>query len=220
MEHSSVLYIDYKNEMSAYYQSLLEKSIKHVHVVDNRKDAYLYYKENNPDIVIIELTIPKALSFVKTIREKDRDTIFLALTEDTSVSTLRSIVELSFSAYMIKPVEEEEIQSTLLKISNNLKYKKSVDLPLGCQWNIKSKVLFCQGSRIFLTPRESKLFELLVQKRDTFCSEDEIYCNVWSDEIDKTINTASIRTLVKNLRKKVPNGLILNRYGIGYKIIA
>jgi len=220
MEYSSVLYVDYKNEGRAYYQKLLESSVKQVHVVDNKEDACLYYREYRPDIVVIELSIKKVLSWVKTIRKKDKETIFLALTEDSSISTLKSIVELSFSGYMIKPVEEDEIKSTLLKISNNLKYKQNIVLPLGCQWDTKSRTLFCKGERVFLTPRENKLFEFLVQKRDSFCSDDEIYYTIWKDELDKTISTASIRTLIKNLRKKVPNGLIQNRYGIGYKIIA
>jgi len=41
---------------------------------------------------------------------------------------------------------------------------------------------------------------------------------VWEDEFDKTITNASIRTLVKNLRKKIPKDLIKNQYGVGYKL--
>ncbi len=220
MQYSSILYVDFNNKARKKYQTLFENSVKQVYVVDNKEDACHYYMEYNPDIIVIELSIDQALNWVKTVRRKDRETVFLALTEDSSISTLKEIVELSFSGYIIKPAEENEINSTLLKIANNLKYKQNIFLALGCQWDQKSKILLCQGKKIFLTPRESRLFEFLVKNRDLFCSDDEIYYNIWKDELDRVISTASIRTLVKNLRKKVPNGLILNRYGVGYKVIA
>ncbi len=219
MEYSSILYIDYNNDTRKHYHSLFKKKVRQVYLADNKEDACFYYKEYQPDIVVIELSINHALSWVKSIRQKDRETIFLALTEDSTISTLKEIVELSFSAYLIKPVEEEELMGTLAKIANRLEYQQKVQLPLGCQWDQKSRVLFCQGKKVRLTPRESRLFEFLVKNRDIFCSDDEIYYNIWRDELSRTISTSSIRTLVKNLRKKLPDGLIINRYGVGYKIL-
>jgi len=40
------------------------------------------------------------------------------------------------------------------------------------------------------------------------------------DDFDKSITKSSVRTLIKNLRRKLPKGLIENQYGVGYKIIA
>ncbi len=61
-------------------------------------------------------------------------------------------------------------------------------------------------------------FDLMVKKRGVPCGENEIIINVWSDKYDESITNSSIRTLVKNLRKKVPPNLIKNQYGVGYKI--
>jgi len=58
----------------------------------------------------------------------------------------------------------------------------------------------------------------LVEKNGAACCDDAIFFYVWGDEFDKTITNASIRTLVKNLRKKIPKDLIKNQYGVGYKI--
>ncbi|HIC78645.1 MAG TPA: helix-turn-helix domain-containing protein, partial [Sulfurovum sp.] len=49
-------------------------------------------------------------------------------------------------------------------------------------------------------------------------SNEDIFFHIWGDEFDKTIGLSSIRTLIKNLRKKLPDGFIENRYGLGYKI--
>jgi len=47
---------------------------------------------------------------------------------------------------------------------------------------------------------------------------DEIFFYVWGDEFEKIVTNSSIRTLIKNLRKKIPTELIKNQYGVGYKI--
>jgi len=220
MEYSSILYVDYPHDARKHYQAFFKKRVKQLLVADSIEDASFFYKKYQPDIIVIELAMTQALSWVKQIRQKDRETIFLALTEDSTISTLKEIVELSFSAYLIKPAEEEELKQAFQKVATNLQYKQKIPLPMGCQWDQKNRVLFCQGEKIRLTPRESRLFEFLVKNRDMFCSDDEIYYNIWEDELGRTISASSIRTLVKNLRKKLPDGLIINRYGVGYKIIA
>ena len=69
-----------------------------------------------------------------------------------------------------------------------------------------------------MTKREQKLFQLLIEKNGMPSSDDEIFFYVWENDFDKTVTNASIRTLIKNLRKKIPIGLIKNVYGVGYKI--
>ena len=69
--------------------------------------------------------------------------------------------------------------------------------------------------------KDSKPYELntnIFYDKGVPCNEDEIFFYVWGDEIDRTITNSSIRTLVKNLRKKIPKDLIKNQYGVGYKI--
>ena len=180
--------------------------------------GYRLYCDERPDIIVIELETPHSVEFVRMIREKDNKIALIALTKNSTIELLREIVELSFSSYLIKPVSSIEIGYELTKVSKKIDSMGKVPLSLFCQWDIKSRTLFHKDRVVFLTKRESKLFELFVDKRGKFCADDEILFSVWGDEFDKSITKSSIRTLIKNLRKKVPNGLIENQYGIGYKI--
>jgi len=213
----TLLYIDFNSEERENYLSIFKKYLKEI--VVTHKSLLHYYNESRPDIIVIDLLVSDALEFVKKVREVDEAVIIMALTRDSTVKTLMGIIELSFSSYLIKPISEIELKEELIKISKKIEDKDRIELPYFCQWDIKSKRLFHKDEVISLTRRESKLFELLIQKKGEFCSDDEILYFVWSDNFESSVSKSSIRTLIKNLRRKLPNGLIENQYGVGYKLI-
>jgi DNA-binding response OmpR family regulator len=157
---------------------------------------------------------------VKKVREEDSEVHLLALTEYSSTELLREMIDLHFLSYLVKPVASETFQATLLKVSLRVSRRGKVQLPLCFQWDTRTKTLLYKDKIIVLTKRESKLFDLLVTKKGTFCSDNDIFFYVWSDDFNKSISNSSIRTLIKNLRRKLPESLIENKYGLGYKIIA
>lgn len=216
LKNLTILYIDFDNHERDKYLALFRNCFKKVLVTSD--DAFRIYSEEKPDIVVIELETPRSVEFVKKIREDDDRVVLMALTENSSIELLREIIELYFSSYLIKPISNREIEDELKKVSHKIGSIGRITLPFFCQWDIKSKTLFYQDALVFMTKRESKLFELLVENIGKFCNDDEIMYSVWADEFDKTVTNSSIRTLVKNLRKKVPDGLIENQYGVGYKI--
>jgi DNA-binding response OmpR family regulator len=217
LDNLTLLYIDFESQEREEYKNIFQRYLKDVFVT--HENLLQYYNEYKPDIIVIDLLIPNALKFVKEVREIDEQVIIMALTRDSSVKTLMSIVELYFSSYLIKPVSHEELKKELLKVSESINDKEKLVLPYFCQWDIKSKTLFHKDKVISLTKRESKLFELLIRKQGEFCSDDEILYYVWEDEFDRSVSNSSIRTLIKNLRKKLPEGLIENQYGVGYKLV-
>jgi len=217
LNNLTLLYIDFKSEEREKYLSIFQRYLREV--IITQKSLLQYYNEFHPDIIVIDLLVPNSLEFIKKVREIDDKVIIMALTTDSTVKTLMSIVELSFSSYIIKPIADNELIEELLKISKRIDDKDRIVLPYFCQWDIKSKILFHKDEVISLTRRESKLFELLIQKKGKFCSDDEILYYVWSDNFESSVSKSSIRTLIKNLRRKLPNGLIENQYGIGYKLV-
>jgi DNA-binding response OmpR family regulator len=218
MKQLSLLYVDFENEERGHYLSLFKRCLQYVSVVKDGDDAYQFYREFKPDIIILEPLVPNALALAKRIRQNDYQTILCAITNDTTTSLLQEIVELFFIAYLHKPVSSRELIGTLIKIKRRLEKEEKVKLSTDIYWDKKAKILYINNRYVLLTKRETKLFELLVANRSQFCSDDDIFFYVWGDELDKSVGLSSIRTLIKNLRKKLPNGFIENRYGLGYKI--
>ncbi len=218
MKQLSILYVDFETEERVYYSSLFKSCLQDVSVVKDGDDAYQFYLEFKPDIIVLEPLVPNGLALVKKIRQNDYQTILCAITNDTSTSLLQEIVELFFIAYLHKPVSSKELMGTMVKIKRTLEKEEKVKLSKDAYWDKKAKMLYINNRYIILTKRETKLFELLVTNRCQFCSDDDIFFYVWGDELDKSVGLSSIRTLIKNLRKKLPNGFIKNRYSLGYKI--
>ncbi len=220
LKNLNILYVEDEDAIIDKYAYFLEELCRKVYIARDGEEAFRIYEENNIHLIILDLLIPKlnGINLAKKIRQVDDTVALIALTAHSDREILLDIVDLNFSSYLIKPVGRTDLMNALLKVSKKVDGGRSVPLPCDCSWDSKSKTLFCEERAVTLTKRESKLFELLVDKAGAPCSDDEIFFYVWGDEFNKVITNSSIRTLVKNLRKKIPHNLIKNQYGVGYKI--
>jgi len=220
LKNLNILYVEDEETIIEKYAYFLEECCRKVYIARDGEEAYKIYKENKIHLVIMDLLIPKlnGIALARKIRKEDDTIAMIALTAHSDREILLDVVDLNFSSYLIKPVGRTDLMQALLRISKKVDGGRNVPLPCDCSWDAKSKTLFWNEESVFLTRRELKLFELLVEKAGTPCSDDEIFFYVWGDEFDKVITNSSIRTLVKNLRKKIPVDLIKNQYGVGYKI--
>lgn len=220
LKNLTVLYVEDEKEIMDKYAYFLKEYCHTLLLAADGEEAYSLYQEHKPQLIVMDLQIPKlnGMRLAKKIREENEDVILIALTAYSDREILLEIVDLNFSSYLIKPVGRSDLMKSLLKVSAKINSGKNIHLPCNCMWDDKSKTLFCDDVSIVLTRRESKLFELLVEKNGAACSDDEIFFYVWGDDFDRHVTNSSIRTLVKNLRKKIPRDLLKNQYGVGYKI--
>ena len=220
LKNLTLLYVEDEETIIEKYAYFLEEFCQTLHLARDGEEAYEIYKEHKPQLIVMDLQIPKlnGMGLAKKIREEDDEVQLIALTAYSDREILLDIVDLNFSSYLIKPVGRGDLMKALLKVAKKIDKGHNTHLPYGCVWDDKSKTLFCDDQSVVLTRRELKLCELLVEKGGAACCDDEIFFYVWGDEFDKTVTNASIRTLVKNLRKKIPKDLIKNQYGVGYKI--
>jgi len=220
LKNLNILYVEDEERIIEKYAYFLRELCHTLYIARDGEEAFRLYKEKKVHLIVMDFLIPKmnGMSLAKVIRAEDENIALIALTAHSDREILLDIVSLSFSAYLIKPVGRVDLMNALLKVAKKVEGGRNITLAYDCVWDNKSKTLFCSDESVILTKRELKLFELLVSKAGIPCNEDEIFFYVWGDEIDRTITNSSIRTLVKNLRKKIPKDLIKNQYGVGYKI--
>jgi len=220
LKNLTILYVEDEERIIDKYAYFFKECCNTLYLARDGEEAYESYQEHKPQLIVMDLQIPKlnGMGLAKKIRKEDDEVQLIALTAHSDREILLDIVDLNFSSYLIKPVNRGDLMSALLKVSNKIDKRNTIHLPYGCMWDDKSKTLFWDDKSVLLTKRETKLCELLVDKNGATCCDDEIFFYVWGDEFDKNITNASIRTLVKNLRKKIPKDLIKNQYGVGYKI--
>ena len=68
---------------------------------------------------------------------------------------------------------------------------------------------------IKLRTKEVDFLYLLLKNKDRFVTYIEIENFVWCNDV---MTKDALKTLVKNLKKKIPSDLIINLNGTGYKI--
>ena len=83
-------------------------------------------------------------------------------------------------------------------------------------WNYDNEELRCHGKNIILTNKERILFMLFMSNLNSVLSVDTILYSVWNENLEANITT--LKTLLKNLRRKLPAEMIKNVHGLGYKI--
>ena len=90
-----------------------------------------------------------------------------------------------------------------------------MDLPSGYSYDFDNKLLSFNGEEIKLTKMQIAFFEILLQNRHRIVTYDELQSSVWQDQV---MTDSALKSLVKNLRQKLPKEYIVNLSGVGYKL--
>ncbi len=219
----TVLFVEDEIELRKNYVMYLEMMFEDVYEASNGVEAYSIYKEKNPDILIVDINIPKlnGLDLLKKIREYDHTTKAIVLTAHKDKDFLLKASSLKLTEYLIKPISRTALQLALDKVIDELKNFTTIAiknkiLGSGYIWHNDTKELIYNGKIIYLTNKEQMLFKLFMDNLDSVLSVDTILYSVWHESIE--VNITTLKTLLKKLRRKLPQDMIKNVHGVGYKI--
>lgn len=218
-----ILFIEDERMTRENYTAYLKLYFSEVYEAEDGEEAYRLYKEKKPDIMIIDINIPKmsGLELLAKIRENDHKTKAIILTAHTDTSLLLDAVSLKLTKYLVKPVSKKDLIDVLeLTIDELLRYSISsiqkIDLPQDYSWHSQLKELKKHNILVNLTKRERAILELLFSYKNRIFTYDEIFNFAWEDE--ESININSLKNVIKRLRKKLPKDTIVNIFSEGYKI--
>ena len=181
--------------------------------------ALQLYEKYKPDIIITDIQMPKlnGLEFVQRIRQKDKKTQIIIITAFCDKNYLLKAIELGLVKYLVKPVKEKEFEEALFLCVNSLQEDNSniVKLDIDSYFDTFNRNLVIKDEIIKLRTKELIFLELLIKNKNRYVSYEEIENYVWSDSV---MTKDALKTLVKNLKTKIPKDLILNLTNSGYKI--
>ena len=181
--------------------------------------ALQLYEKYKPNIIITDIQMPKlnGLEFVKKIRQKDKKTQIIIITAFCDKDYLLKAIELQLVKYLIKPVKEKEFEEVLFLCVNSLQEDNSniVKLENEIYFDTFNKNLVIKDEIVKLRAKEILFLELLIKNKNRYVTYEEIENYVWSESF---MTKDALKTLVKNLKTKIPKDLILNLTNSGYKI--
>jgi len=197
----------------------LENFFETIYEASDAIIALQLYEKYKPDIIITDIQMPKlnGLEFVKRIRQKDKKTQIIVITAFCDREYLLKAIELQLVKYLVKPVREKEFEEALLLCIDSLKEDSSniVKLDESTYFDLFNKNLVINDEVVKLRAKEILFLELLIKNKNRYVTYEEIQNYVWSDSV---MTKDALKTLVKNLKTKIPKDLILNLTNSGYKI--
>ena len=197
----------------------LQNFFEQIYEASDAIKALQLYEKYQPDIIITDIQMPKlnGLEFVKRIRQKDKKTQIIIITAFCDKDYLLKAIELGLVKYLVKPVKEKEFEEALFLCVNSLQEDNSniVKLDENSYFDTFNKNLVIKDEIIKLRAKEILFLELLIKNKNRYVSYEEIENYVWSDSV---MTKDALKTLVKNLKTKIPKDLILNLTNSGYKI--
>lgn len=223
-DYYSVLYAEDDKDVRKNYVVYLENYFEKIYEASNGKDALSIYKDRKPDVLLLDITMEKldGLELIKIIRKEDKETPIIILSAHSHKEFLLEAVKLNLVDYLIKPVNRNEfknvIENTIKRLAqeNSDPEDEKVIISKNCYWDKRTRMFFNKNKIVDLTKNERILFELLLNKKNQVVKPSDISSYVWDDGSRDNVNDASIRNLVKRLRRKLPVDIIQSIYGSGY----
>lgn len=187
--------------------------------VNNGESAYEKYLEIKPDIVIADIEMPQldGLSLAQKIRDKDKHTQILITTAYTNTEYFLKAVELNLVKYLLKPISLKDLKAVMDKCMANLEYNnenKNIYFSENDYYNMSEKCLMVNSRVVRLDFHEREFLELLLRNHKRVVTYTEFEQEIW----EGNMSSAAVRSLVRNLRKKLPDNTVQNVSKIGYRI--
>ncbi len=220
LQNLTVLYAEDEIGIRQNIADSLGYYVKEVFEAANGAEAFDLYEEKKPDIILSDIQMPvlDGIEFVKKVRKTNREIPIVMITAHTDKEYLLEAVELHMEKYIVKPIELEDLFEVLEKCVKVLDTNNEVTLKVddNYKYDYDKKELKYKEESIILNKKEMLFFEVLISNQNRVVIYEELQDKVWGDDI---MTDSALRSLVRNLRKKLPSDIIFNLSGVGYRLV-
>ena len=219
LKNYTILYVEDDEDVRKIAVEYLSRICKKVYEAENGKVALNIWRNEKPDIIITDISMPKmnGIDMARYIRAEDQKTPIIVATAYTDQDYLMKAVELQLVKYIVKPITKDKLMGALELSLQRMEDKSKFALALSetCSYNAFSKEILCKGETVKLTKNELLFLDLLAFNTSRVVTYEEIESQVWPYE---GMSSDAIRSLVRALRKKLPDDALDNISGVGYKL--
>lgn len=186
---------------------------------NNAKDALDLAYEQNFDLLILDVKLPKGdgFSLLSSLRELGVSAPSIFTTSLNTIDDLEKGYKSGCDDYLKKPFELKELLiriQALLKRNFSHNNDELVVISNELSFHPQSKILSKNGEKISIPSKESDLLALFLQNKGKILTKDEIFNKIW--KFDEEPSELSLRVYIKNLRQILGKDAILNKRGDGY----
>src|SRR5688500_5125245 len=212
-------------EDDADIAQVLQRSLRlegyEVRIAGDGEAALSHYPEFAPDLMILDLGLPKldGVEVARRLRDGGEDLPILMLTARDALDSRVEGLDSGADDYLVKPFERQELLARLRALLRRRPPRGMAPLTVGdLRLNPDTHEVFRGGRRVELTQREFELLEYLMRNERLVISRQRLLDEVWGYDPFSITNT--IEVFVSNLRRKLEAGgeprLLHTVRGAGY----
>lgn len=220
-----VLLVDDEPDIVELLRYNLEREGYAVQTALNGKDALKAAKSGRPDLIILDIMMPgmDGVEVCTQLRQlpEFKNTVITFLTARGEDYSQIAGFDAGADDYITKPVRPKVFVSkvkALLKRSGSDRPEGRVLESNGVKVDLERVMVYVGDQELQLPKKEFELLVLLIGKPGKVFKRDEIYSQIWGNELfvgDRTIDVH-----IRKLREKIGDDRIKTIKGIGYKFDA
>ena len=223
---ASVLVVDDEPTIAEIVARYLDRAGYRTRVARDGREAIELAEAERPDLVVLDLMLPRmdGLEVMRRLRERDRDRIAVILLTAKGDESDRVIgLRLGADDYVVKPFSPVELTArvgaVLRRIDTSPEHEEPIELT-GLTIDPAARRVSVQGEEIQLTQREFDLLLFLARHPGQVFSRDQLMEAVWqySFYTDSSTVTVHIRRLRAKLEADPAQPRRLQTvWGVGYR---
>jgi len=226
MNRAQILIVEDEPSIAEVVHLYLRRAGYQVNVVQDGKAALETLAQHIPDLVVLDLMLPKVdgLSITRWIRDRS-DVPIIMLTARRNEADRIAGLEMGADDYVVKPFSPQELVSRVRAVLRRTRStgEATSDQPIvfdDLQINPVTRLVSTRGEEIILTAKEFDMLWLLARHPRQVFTRDQLLERVWgmSDFIDPGTVTVHVRRLREKIELDASNPEhILTVWGVGYK---
>lgn len=230
--NDKILVVDDEHDIADLLEVYLQNENYVVYKFYSAKDALACIQTKELDLAILDIMMPEVngFSLCQKIREQYTFPVIMLTAKDEETDKITGLT-LGADDYITKPFRPLELvarvkaQLRRYKKYNSTKEETNTGPILsycGLELNTKTYECLLNEKAISLTPTEFSILRVLLERKDTVVSAEELFHEIWKDEYySKSNNTITVH--IRHLREKIGDTsdepkYIKTIWGVGYKI--
>lgn len=223
---TKILIVEDEPSIAEVVSLYLRRAGYRVHVVEDGQQALAALEQNLPDMVVLDLMLPKLDGFSLTRWIRDRSDIpIIMLTARREESDRIAGLEMGADDYVVKPFSPQELVSRVRAV---LRRTRGMDIdedgsPLTFKDLVidpRARTVMVRGTGITLTAKEFDLLYLFAKNPRQVFTRNQLLEKIWggTEYIDASTVTVHIRRLREKIEADPSNPkFLLTVWGVGYK---
>mgnify|MGYP001163403454 CR=1 FL=1 len=224
MENSeiTILLVDDEADILEFLGYNLEKEGYRVLKAKKGEKALKLARENKPQLIILDVMMPgmdgmETCSRLRNIPELEGTVIAFLSARGEDYSQIAGF-DAGADDYITKPIKPKlfisRIQALLRRYKETPGSGKVIELK-GFTIDKDRYAVIKDGTEITLVRKEFELLQFLVSRPDKVVTREEIFANVWGDDV--VVGDRTIDVHIRRIREKLGIDSIKTIKGVGYK---